>query len=417
MLTYFAAQLLSRAQTLCRKRLILLCGCLIPFGFLFLFKYLNFFCDLLRIPVSLSLILPLGISFFTFAVTGYLFDVYHEKCEAVTSILDYSLFVAFFPSLLAGPIGQARAFLPQLKEQHRFSLVEVKTGILRFLYGMFQKMVIADTVAIAVNAAYTGSLPAASLRWIFLLYPLQIYFDFAGYSNMAIGTAQAFGFHLTENFETPYLSVSVRSFWKKWHISLTSWFREYLYFPLGGSRKGTARTWLNILIVFTVSGLWHGAAVTYLVWGLLNGLLQIAESILMPITRKLDSQTDGHLLRYPRAVFRGALTYLLIAVTWVFFRAPSISQAIQFLRQVLHNLTVGLHPLDFGMGARQSLVMASALLIGIAGDVLHRHRPIQQLSRSTFCYYLSAAALILVIALFGIYGNGFDPQSFIYFHY
>lgn len=416
--SYLLARLIDRSEKKADKRLYLSLGCVFQFGLLFVLKYLDFTLDLLHIPATLSLILPIGISFFTFSVTGYLFDVFRGKLSAEQNILDYALFVAFFPSLLAGPIGKARDFLPQLKEKHLFDASGVKYGILRFLYGMLQKLVIADTVAICVNAAYAGSLPTASLRWAFLLYPLQIYFDFAGYSNMALGVAQAFGFHLTENFTQPYLSVSVRSFWKKWHISLTDWFREYLYFPLGGSRKGKVRTWLNILIVFAVSGLWHGAALTYIVWGLLNGILQVIELWLAPATKKLDERTQHSLLRYLSFALRGIVTYLLIAVTWVFFRAESIPQALSFLAQTAKSLLLPLHPLDFGVEGLQLKVMLAALALGILTDILqHNKTPLRRLSQTSVLYYLAAAAIVFCIALFGIYGKGFDPQSFIYFKY
>lgn len=417
LVSYLLARLIARAQTAGKKRLFLALGCVLQFGLLFLFKYLGYVCDLLKIPQTLELLLPVGISFFTFAVTGYLFDVYRGKCAAEKNLLDYSVFVAFFPSLLAGPIGKAREFLPQLREKHRFDLAGVKTGVLRFLWGMLQKLLIADTIAICVNAAYAGSLPAASIRWAFLLYPLQIYFDFAGYSNMAIGVAKAFGFRLTENFETPYLSLSVRSFWKKWHISLTDWFREYLYFPLGGSRKGKLRTWLNILIVFAVSGLWHGAATTYLAWGLLNGGLQVAETLLAPVTKRLDAKLENNPLRFVRAALRGVLTYLLIAVTWVFFRAGRVLQAFYILKQLVVNLFAPLHPLDLGVQGLQFTVLLAAVALGILGDVFHRKQPLQRLSQTTVPYYLAAAAIVFAVALFGVYGTGFDPQSFIYFQY
>lgn len=415
--SYLLARLIARAQTKGKKRLFLTVGCVLQFGLLFFFKYLGYVCSLFRIPQTPELLLPVGISFFTFAVTGYLFDVYRGKYEAERNLLDYSVFVAFFPSLLAGPIGKAREFLPQLREKHRFELDGVKTGVLRFLWGMLQKLLIADTIAICVNAVYAGTLPAASVRWAFLLYPLQIYFDFAGYSNMAIGVAKAFGFRLTENFETPYLSLSVRSFWKKWHISLTDWFREYLYFPLGGSRKGKVRTYINILIVFAVSGLWHGAATTYLAWGLLNGALQIAETVMQPVTKRLDARLENNPIRYLRAALRGILTYLLIAVTWVFFRAGRVLQAFDILKQLAANLLAPLHPLDIGMRKSQLLVMLAAVVLGILGDIFHKKQPLQRLSKTVIPYYLAAAAIVFAVALFGVYGKGFDPQSFIYFQY
>lgn len=416
LLSYCAAILIERGGE--RKRVYLTLACLIHFGALFVFKYLNFFFGAFTGGRALlSVGLPVGISFFTFAVTGYLFDVYRGKLSAERALLDYALFVAFFPCLLAGPIGRAREFLPQMKSDPRFDMTTVKTGFLRFLYGLFQKLVIADTVCIAVNLAYSGQLPRGMWFVIVLLYPLEIYFDFAGYSNMAIGSALALGFRVTENFTAPYLSVSVRSFWKKWHISLTSWFREYLYFPLGGSREGKTRTYMNILIVFAVSGLWHGAAVTYLVWGLLNGLLQVFELLLEPKLGPMRDKARQSMIGKAVAALLGAgVTYVLIAVTFVFFRASDVVQALDVLRASL--LEASLHPFDLRMTDRQLLVMLVCLGVGTVFDVLKTMgwQP-RRLARTVTPYYLAAAALIFAAALFGVYGEGFDMQSFVYFKY
>jgi D-alanyl-lipoteichoic acid acyltransferase DltB (MBOAT superfamily) len=268
LVSYLAALAMERSA-IGRRRLWLWLGCLFCFGLLFFYKYFAFFLGpVLRIAhLSLpdwtsSLAVPAGLSFFTFSITGYLFDVYREKLPAERSFVHYALFTSFFPAILAGPVGMARTFLPQLQRRQTFDAERLKAGVLRFVFGVFEKLAVADVIAVAVNAAYSGEQRVSGGMWLLVAlgYSLQIYFDFAGYSHMALGAAEALGLTLTENFAAPYYSLSVRSFWKKWHISLTGWFREYLYFPLGGSRKGRARTYLNILIVFTVSGLWHGAA-------------------------------------------------------------------------------------------------------------------------------------------------------------
>lgn len=402
--------------------IVLAAGCLFHFGLLFLFKYFNAFVRMLGAvkPVH-SMVLPLGISFFTFAITGYLFDVYRGKLERQNSLLDHMLFVCFFPCLLAGPVGKARAFFPQLEQRHSFRLGMVKWGALRFLYGLVQKLVLADTLAIPVNAMYSGELDTGSWAVVAMLYVFQLYFDFAGYSNMAIGTAGILGFEIPENFRQPYLSSSVREFWKKWHVSLTGWFREYLYFPLGGSKKGKLRRYFNVLVVFTVSGLWHGAAGTYVLWGLVNGLLQVAELMLEPLEQKIKRAVS----RLPKAfkrcgeLLRGVITYLLISGAWILFRAESVRQAVHVLKGALENfMYFRLTPENLGLSAVQLWVVGILLAAAILVDVIRADgKRVQRLADTTVAYYAVVVLLILCAAIYGVYGQGFDPQSFVYFKY
>lgn len=425
-ISYVLALGIDRAW-LGRKKLWLTLGCLVQFGLLFFYKYFDF----LAMPVlrrilgepglELSILLPIGISFFTFAITGYLFDVYRGKVAVRKNFLDYAVFVAFFPSLLAGPIGKAREFFPQLADRHTFDLDRVKFGLLRFVFGMLEKMVVADTIAIAVNAAYAGAPTAGQWCIVLLLYGLQIYFDFAGYSHMALGVAEAFGFSLTENFKAPYFSTSVRDFWKKWHISLTSWFREYLYFPLGGSKKGTLRRYFNILVVFTVSGLWHGAAMTYIIWGLLNGLLQVAECLIEPAQRRLEDKITGRGAQLVWNVCKCGVTYLLICVTWLFFRAESLAQVWQIVGQIAGVVhyglgTLSLAPLGLTMSHLKVLAVAIAVCLGVDALAV-RGVNLRRITGTVVPYYLVFAALVMAVALFGVYGTGFDPQQFVYFKY
>ena len=422
-LTYALARLMSRGK----KRLWLMIGCVFQFGTLIFYKYLEFFIGLvmellhLGTPPSLGLVLPIGISFFTFAVTGYLFDVCRGKLEAETNFLRYAVFVSFFPSLMAGPIGRAREFLPQLSQKHRFSLPGFKFGILRFLFGMLEKMVIADTIAIAVNAAYGGA-DASALTWLVIiaLYSLQIYFDFAGYSHMALGIASALGFRLPENFAAPYFSASVRSFWKKWHMSLTAWLREYLYFPLGGSKKGKVRTYCNTLIVFAVSGLWHGAGLTYLFWGILNGLYQIIERLFDPVSARLDHHACGAAV-YLRYAVRGLLSFLAITCAWVLFRSSSLSQAGDVFLNILHGFTNSFGTLDLaalGLRGIHLLVLGISMLFCFTVDFLQvRGKNLRAIGSKIVPYYILLYVLIMAVLLFGVYGEGFNPQDFLYFQY
>ena len=411
-----------------RRRAILIIACLLHFGLLFVCKYLQMSLDLLSriLPgaagLHVDLLLPAGISFFTLAITGYLFDVYRGRTAAETYFLDYAVFVSFFPCILAGPIGQARSFLPQLKERRPFEADKIKWGLLRFAWGMVQKLVLADNIATLVNAAYGGE-TVSPLTWIvlFLLYSLQIYFDFAGYSNMAIGVAQTLGIRVPENFSAPYFSASVTAFWRKWHMSLTGWFREYLYFPLGGSRKGKARTCLNILIVFVVSGLWHGAALHYVAWGLLNGLLQILERLTDPLRRRVETRLQRPILRWPYLILRWALTFCLISLTWLLFRVESLSQLRYVTGQVMGIFRTGfgelkLRTLGLRDGMEPVLLICCAAAAGV--DALRAlGKSLQQLSKTVLPYYLTMVVLLTTAALYGVYGKGFDPQDFVYFKY
>ena len=411
-----------------RRRAILTAACLVHFGLLFACKYLQMALDLLgRVfpgvaGLQVGLLLPAGISFFTFAMTGYLFDVYRGKIAPEKNFLDYAVFVSFFPCILAGPIGQARSFLPQLKTRRPFSAIQVKGGLLRFAWGLVQKLVLADNIGTLVNAAYGGKI-VTPITWIavLLLYSLQIYFDFAGYSNMAIGLAQAMGLTVPENFDAPYFTTSVTGFWKKWHMSLTGWFREYLYFPLGGSRKGSFRTCLNILIVFAVSGLWHGAAVHYVVWGLLNGALQVWERLSSPLRKKLESRLRHPAARWPYLVLRWALTYCLVSLTWLCFRAESFSQIRFILGQILGLFrtgfgSLGLEALGLRPGMGTMLLICGGVAAGVDG-LRARGRRILWLQTTVLPYYLVMIALLLAAAVYGVYGKGFDPQDFVYFKY
>lgn len=291
LVTYFAARLLESQTTVKRRRFVMALNILANLGILGVFKYYNFFGGIITsvmalagltvaIP-ALTLIQPLGISFYTFQVIGYCIDVYRGNIKAEKNFIIYSLFVSFFPQIGAGPIGRAGDLIPQFRESHTFNVPDVTSGLRLVLLGAFKKIAIADTLAIFVNYVFNNlqinQYKGATLVITMILYSVQIYCDFSGYSDMASGCARILGFRLMENFNAPYLSTSVTQFWGRWHISLSSWFKDYLYYPLGGNRKGFVRKCLNILIIFLVSGIWHGASLHFVAWGLLHGIYRIFE--------------------------------------------------------------------------------------------------------------------------------------------
>ena len=428
--TFFAALAMER-ELWGRRKLWLAAALVLNFGVLFVFKYFNFFAGLtavalralgLAVPaVSVDLLLPVGISFFTFQVLGYAIDVCRRKIPAEHSFVDYALFVSFFPQLVAGPIDRAGSLLPQLKAVRSFSDENLKAGCLRLLWGLMKKMILADRLATIVNTVYadvasysTGQLLLASVCFSF-----QIYCDFSAYSDIAVGSARMLGVRLMENFRFPYGAHSLKEFWRRWHISLSTWFQDYLYFPLGGNRVPKWRHCLNLLIVFTVSGLWHGAAVTFVLWGLLHGLGQVAGILLKPVREWVYRRVIPKESAVMRCLSLLA-TFALVTAAWVFFRAVTVADALH----VLH--AVAGYPLHFALPQVSTLGLSRKLLVVVAAflvllNVVDALREKHDLS-AWFCRrdaarYAVYFFLIVSILLFGYYGTAYDVQDFVYFRF
>lgn len=314
---------------------------------LFLFKYFGLFVDSWNAlsgntwSFELGLLLPVGISFYTFQGIGYVIDVYRGVIPAERSLARMSLFISFFPQLVAGPIERGSHLLPALRRPIVFRWKSIRIGLWLILWGLFKKLVIADRLALGVNAVYAE--PDAASGGLLLLatyaFAFQIYCDFSGYSDMAIGSARLFGIELMQNFRLPYLAGSLRDFWARWHISLSTWFRDYLYIPLGGNRAGRWYWFRNILIVFVLSGLWHGANWTYLIWGAIHGLAIIVEIQLLNRfvgSKQVDGRRkQGVLNRSPMRWLRCMLTFHVVLLAWVFFRASDLNDAVLILTRVM----------------------------------------------------------------------------------
>lgn len=313
-----------------RSRAIFVSGLVLSFIPLMVCKYVPFFGSEFfpqHAAVLQKIPLPVGVSFFTFQAVSYLVDVWRGRMKAEKSYFTYALFVSFFPQLVAGPIERAEALLEQIKQEHRFDYRNAAEGFLQMGMGLFLKLFIADRLAYIADLAYTGPVDHSGLFMLMatMLFGFQIYCDFNGYTIIARGAAQVLGVRLMENFRRPYFATSCTDFWRRWHISLSSWFRDYVYIPLGGNRKGKARCCGNLLVTFTLSGLWHGANWTYLVWGALNGVYQVGEKMLgLGAERKTRA---GKIVGW-------IVTYLLITLSWVFFRADDMAQAIDALRAI-----------------------------------------------------------------------------------
>ena len=399
----------------------LIISLIINLGVLFFFKYYNFFIESFVDAFSLfgkhlnintlKIILPVGISFYTFTALSYTIDVYKKKVDPTRDVLAFFAYVSFFPALFCGPIGRATKQLPQFYKKRIFNYGGVTSGLKLMLWGFFMKLCIADRLGLYVDAVYNniGQHNGTTLFLASILYTIQIYADFGGYSLIAIGCGKLLGIDLQTNFIRPYFATTVTDFWRRWHISLTTWFRDYIYFPLGGNRVKKSRWMLNTMIVFVVSGLWHGAAYTFLIWGALHGVCMIVERLIYGDRIKSISKkiTFSNILR----IF---ITFNVVSIAWIFFRVASIGGAFEVIEKIYTSLS--LH-IDFISMKRHLFYTGLLVMILCIKDIMdelfpqsfygfnNRHRII----RWVF-YYI----IILLIICFGF---GTDSGNFIYFNF
>ncbi len=386
-----------------------------------------------QIPI-IEIILPVGISFYIFQALSYVIDVYRRDIYAERNFLKYALFVSFFPQLVAGPIERSKNLLTQIGTPKEFSYENLRRGALFMLWGFFLKVVIADRAAIIVNTVYADSTTYCGFYIIIatFFFAIQIYCDFAGYSTIARGAALILGFSLTDNFCAPYFSKSVKEFWRRWHISLTSWFRDYLYIPLGGNRKGKIRKKANLLCVFAVSGLWHGSSMAYVVWGMLNGIFQVIGDefrlLCEKTVKKLKYYLPGKIEyigmdSFSKNLLQRLSTFILINFTWLFFRAGKLPLAFMLIKNMMcFNWTVLFDGTLCSLGVPEEffkiLVYAIILLFivdykkykGI--DVVERF-----LAQGWWLRVTAEMFLLFVILLYGCYGELYDTTQFIYFQF
>lgn len=431
--TYLSGRLMG-SKAFGHKKIWLVLSFVINIGILFFFKYFNFVSGLIfdvlhsaglaYSPPILNILLPMGISFYTFQALGYTVDVYRGDIPAEKNFAIYALFVSFFPQLVAGPIERTGNLLPQLKETHRFKSENIREGILPILWGLFKKIVIADQFAVLIETVYGdfARFNGFQLAVATVAFAIQIYCDFSAYSDIARGSAAMLGIKLMHNFNRPYFATSIQDFWRRWHISLSTWFKDYLYFPLGGSRKGKVRTQINIIIVFLVSGLWHGAALTYVVWGFLNGIYQVIGNLTTPLKNKLCARL--HINREGRGtgLFRILITFVLTCSTWVFFRAASITEALQIGKKIVVNAIPALftNPGFTGMGlpVPQLILLLISTLVLLLVDFFTQKRDITKAINKTYVLrYAVYFGAIMLLLVFGAYGEGYDPQDFVYFQF
>lgn len=416
------------------KKLALLLCILSNLTILAYFKYFNFgvqlvsdFLGFLRIPFQaprVDVLLPVGISFYTFQALSYSIDVYRGDIYAERNFFRYALFVSFFLQLVAGPIERSENLLKQLAKPKNFDFSRAKRGILFMLFGYFAKIVVADRIAVFVDYGYHYYQDCDGLVLIAatVLFAFQIYCDFYGYSAIAKGAALVMNIDLVENFHAPYFSRSVSEFWRNWHISLTSWFKDYVYIPLGGGRKGKARKYCNKMAVFLISGLWHGAGLSYIVWGALNGFYQVAGEVLMPVRRRVREAlhlNTGAIY----TLFQMLITFVLVDFSWIFFRAGSLSTAFGIIRRIITSSSVTgfmTTVLSCGLNKQNLLCVLVSVAILLLFDLCKKRKIDLADEFSKLPWPVQSALLALAVSavlVFGIWGPQYDQQSFIYFQF
>ncbi len=419
---YSAGRGIGCARSTRWRKAILFASLGINIGLLSFFKYFNFLSDTIGWLLSAgghavlvphrNIILPVGLSFYTFQSMAYTIDVYRKKVAPELHLGRYAEYVVFFPQLVAGPIERPSHLLPQLRAATNITWENLSIGAQRILVGLFKKVVVADRLAIFVNNVYSnpGQFSGPPLFLATLFFAIQIYCDFSGYSDIAIGSARIFGVTLIENFDRPYFSKSIGEFWSRWHIALSTWFRDYVYIPLGGNRAAKPRVLFNIFVTFLISGLWHGASWTFVIWGAYHGLL-VALERLVPALGKTPR-------RMPLKILKGGITFVLVLIGWIFFRAKSLGDALYVLRH-LGTGWRALNPfVSFGdLGLDKSMFAWAVLLMG-GLFVVHwferKERVLSVLQRYPVIRAASISLLMVTIAVMGVSGN---ESQFIYFQF
>ncbi len=420
------------------RRAALISAFVIDLGILFFFKYFNFTVESISralalagaapLRASLNVLLPVGISFYTFQALGYVADVYRGEVPAEKNLLNYALFVSFFPQLVAGPIERSKNFLPQLHDIKNIKVRDydrITSGLALMLWGFFQKIVLADRLAIVADTVFEEPAAYRSTALIagMLAFTMQIYCDFGAYSNIAVGAARVMGFRLMDNFDTPYFAEGIADFWHRWHISMSSWFRDYVYIPLGGNRKGRVRRYVNIMLTFLASGLWHGANWTYVLWGAIHGALQVIGDLLgrpvRAVLTRLSVKTEAFSFR----LLKIAGTFTLVSFAWIFFRAETMTDAFFYIGRIFTRpdpwalFDDSLYSL--GLDRFEAHVLLAALVILVAVDLLRllkKEELYAFLLRQNLYFRWGVLVLLAVmIVVYGVYGVDFDSSQFIYF--
>ncbi len=415
------------------KKMFVALSVILNLAILIGFKYFNFLNENFAVLFkaigfewsvsNLNILLPVGISFYTFQALSYTMDVYRGEIKATRHFGKYALFVSFFPQLVAGPIEKSSHLLPQFDLANKFHYHRSKDGLILMAWGFFKKLVIADRLAILVNTVYADPVGYSGFELLIatLFFAIQILCDFSGYTDIAIGAAKLLGYDLTKNFERPYFSKSIPEFWRRWHVSLGRWFRDYLYFPLGGSRVVKWKKYRNIMIVFLISGLWHGASWNFFIWGFLHGIYQIIDLAISPFIIRLNSILNINTRSFAYRLYKVVLTFTLVTFAWVFFRANSLTDAFYIIENFfVFNPEVIFDGSIYKLGLvwREFKIAVIAILVLLAGNLLERKYHLlnllgRQLWVVRWTFYVG---FVLYILFYGVYGSN-KEAVFIYFQF
>jgi len=419
---YTIGRVLKTEKNDLRRKVLLWSSIVVNLGFLGFFKYYNFFLDNFISAFtffgyeitasSLNIILPVGISFYTFQTLSYTIDVYKRKLEPTTDFIAFSAFVSFFPQLVAGPIERATNLLPQFYKKRTFNYSKAVDGLRQVLWGLFKKIVIADNSAQIANEIFNNSADysGSTLALGALFFTFQIYGDFSGYSDIAIGTSRLFGFNLRQNFAFPYFSRDIAEFWRRWHISLSTWFRDYLYIPIGGSRGGTIMKVRNTFVIFIVSGFWHGANWTFVVWGALNAIYFLPLLLFNKNRVNTNIVAQGKYLPSIKEFFQISITFSLTVVSWVFFRAESVEHAFRYL-STMFSKSLFTMPYPIGMKTPVLLIIFFMIIEWIGRDGQFAIENIKNRFNRNLRWGFYLILIILIVL------NKGDGQQFIYFQF
>ena len=418
-----------------QRKALLILSLTVNLGLLAYFKYVNFFITsfyeaftFLGQPFSkgtLSIILPVGISFYTFQTLSYSIDVYKKKLEPTTNAIAFFSYVAFFPQLVAGPIERASCLLPQFFRKREFNYERAMDGARQILWGLFKKIVIADGAAVYVNKIFDHyeQLPGSALLIGAILFSFQIYGDFSGYSDIAIGTARIFGFNLMQNFAFPYFSRDIAEFWRRWHISLSTWFRDYVYLPLGGSRCNLLRNIRNVFIIFIVSGFWHGANWTFIVWGTLNALLFIPLLLVKHNRKHLAIVGQGKIFPSVKEMLKVGLTFFIVCLTWIVFRAENMNQALGFITHLfspsLLDVLSGFYSITIDIQRLMLIFIYIGILIIIEWNAREKQHGLEINNSQSLSLIkkICNISLYIVLAILIIINIPNEARGFIYFQF
>jgi D-alanyl-lipoteichoic acid acyltransferase DltB (MBOAT superfamily) len=412
-ITYFSAIIIENKQVYQSKKLLIYTGAILALLPLLVFKYTGFITEILTNvilkdkpnSIEINIIAPIGISFYTFQSVGYLFDVYNKRIKAERNWWDYMLFVCFFPQILSGPISRAQDLLPQIKSERTFDYSKSVQALKWILWGMFVKVVMADRLGIYVDTIFANYDMYSGLTCFFasICYSLQIYGDFAGYSLMAMGVARLMGFDLINNFNHPYLATSITDFWKRWHISLTKWLTTHVYIAMGGNRCSKLRQYWNIMVTFLVSGIWHGANWTFILWGSIHGIFQIIEKALG--LQKCEGNWFVKLLRI-------IITFLIVNFAWIIFRSPDIFFACDYIVRIFTDHSLSLYS-DFGV---TPILFHASIAVVLIKDIIEEFSEGKMSllnSKYLFVRWATYISLLVAILLCGVLDSG----SFIYVNF